>query len=157
VIASKQSPTVFSDKEQVWVDNAESSPFFGNAYVCVATFKSLSRGNAAPTPLVVARSTDGGDTWTNKQVTDATDPFNPLQGKSNPLIDKWLSKKKKVAQPDDTPEPDPTDKPSEGDAVAQTKPAPLTPHVSQELPSPTAEDPFHPAAPESYKNPSALY
>ena len=92
-----------------------------------------------------------------KQVTDATDPLNPLQGKSNPLIDKWLSKKKKVAQPDDTPEPDPTDKPSEGEAVAQTKPAPLTPHVSQELPSPTADDPFHPAAPESYKNPGALY
>ena len=57
-----------------------------------------------------------------KQVTDATDPLNPLQGKSNPLIDKWLSKKKKVAQPDDTPEPDPSDKPSEGEAVAQSKP-----------------------------------
>jgi hypothetical protein len=81
VIASKQSPTVFSDKEQVWVDNAESSPFFGNAYVCVATFKSLSRGNAAPTPLVVATSTNGGDTWTNKQVTDATNnPFNEKKG-----------------------------------------------------------------------------
>jgi hypothetical protein len=81
VIASKQSPTVFSDKEQIWVDNAESSPFFGNAYVCVATFKSLSRGNAAPTPLVVATSTDGGDTWTNKQVTDATNnPFNEKKG-----------------------------------------------------------------------------
>jgi hypothetical protein len=81
VIASKQSPTVFSDKEQVWVDNADSSPFFGNAYVCDATFKSLSRGNAAPTPLVVATSTDGGDTWTNKQVTDATNnPFNEKKG-----------------------------------------------------------------------------
>ncbi|MGA9159483.1 MAG: hypothetical protein WB297_01285 [Actinomycetota bacterium] len=50
VIASKQNPTVFSDKEQVWVDNAENSPFFGNAYVRVATFKSLSRGNAFPRP-----------------------------------------------------------------------------------------------------------
>ena len=46
-----------------------------------------------------------------KEVTDATDPINPLQGKSNPLLDKWLSKKKKVVQPDETPEPDPTDKP----------------------------------------------
>ena len=92
-----------------------------------------------------------------KEVTDATDPINPLQGKSNPLLDKWLSKKKEVVQPDDTPEPDPTDKPSEGETVAQSKPKPLTPHVPQELPSPTAEDPFHPAAPESYKNPSALY
>ena len=92
-----------------------------------------------------------------KEVTDATDPINPLQGKSNPLIDKWLSKKKKVVQPDETPEPDPTDKPIEGETVAQSKPKPLTPHVPQELPPPTAEDPFHPAPPESYKNPDALY
>ena len=92
-----------------------------------------------------------------KEVTDATDPINPLQGKSNPLLDKWLSKKKKVVQPDETPEPDPTDKPSEGETVAQSKPKPLTPHVPQELPPPTAEDPFHPAPPESYKNPDALY
>jgi hypothetical protein len=81
VIASKQSPTTFSDKEQVWVDNAETSPHFGNAYVCDASFRSLSQGNAAPTPLVVATSTDGGETWTNKQVTDATNnPFNEKKG-----------------------------------------------------------------------------
>ena len=72
-----------------------------------------------------------------KEVTDATDPINPLQGKSNPLLDKWLSKKKKVVQPDETPEPDPTDKPMEGETVAQSKPKPLTPHVPQELPPPT--------------------
>ncbi|MGA7458318.1 MAG: hypothetical protein WBW51_13505 [Methyloceanibacter sp.] len=92
-----------------------------------------------------------------EEVTDATDPINPLQGKSNPLLDKWLSKKKEVVQPDDTPEPDPTDKPSESETVAQSKPKPLTPHVSQELPPPTAQDPFHPAPPESYKNPDVLY
>jgi hypothetical protein len=92
-----------------------------------------------------------------KQVTDASDPINPLKGKSNPLFDKWLSPKKKIVPADDTPEPDPTDKPSEGDTVAQTKPKPLTPHVPQELPPPDAEDLFHPAAPESYKNPNAIY
>jgi hypothetical protein len=92
-----------------------------------------------------------------KQVTDATDDINPLKGKSNPLLDKWLSKKKKVVQPDDLPEPDPTDKPMEGDAVAQAKPKPLTPHVPQELPDPAAPDPFHPEAPSSYKKPEALY
>jgi hypothetical protein len=82
VVASKQSSTTFSDKEQVWVDNAEeTSPFFGNAYLCWASFRSVSGGNALPTPLIVSRSTDGGDTWTEKQVTDATNnPFNPKKG-----------------------------------------------------------------------------
>jgi hypothetical protein len=81
VVASKQSATTFSDKEQISVDNAASSRFFGNAYVCIASFRSASRGRALPTPLIVARSTDGGDSWTTKQVTDATNnPFNPKKG-----------------------------------------------------------------------------
>src|SRR3954447_15905381 len=62
VIVSKQSATTFSDKEQIWADNAESSPFFGNVYTCWASFRSNSQGNALPVPLIVARSTNGGDT-----------------------------------------------------------------------------------------------
>jgi len=81
VIASKQSSTTFSDKSQIWADNAASSPFFGHVYVCLASFRSLSRGFAAPQPLVVATSSDGGDTWTQKQVTSASNnPFNVKQG-----------------------------------------------------------------------------
>jgi hypothetical protein len=81
VIVTKQSSTTFSDKEQVWADNAASSPFFGHVYVCLASFRSLSGGMASPQPLVVATSTDGGSTWTSKQVTSASNnPFNTKQG-----------------------------------------------------------------------------
>jgi hypothetical protein len=81
VIVTRQSATTFSDKEQLWADNAASSPFFGNAYICLASFRSLSRGNALPQPLLVATSTDGGATWTQKQVTSASNnPFNTKQG-----------------------------------------------------------------------------
>jgi hypothetical protein len=81
VIVSRQSNTTFSDKEQIWADNAESSPFFGNTYACFASFRSNSQGNAAPQPLVVAVSSDGGDSWTQHQVTPAeNNPFNPRHG-----------------------------------------------------------------------------
>ncbi len=72
VVISKQSNTTFSDKEQIWADNAQTSPFFGNVYVCWASFRSNSRGPAFPVPLIVARSADGGSTWVQKQVGPAT-------------------------------------------------------------------------------------
>jgi hypothetical protein len=51
------------DKEQIWADNAASSPFFGRVYVCYSDFHSFSGGNAFPLFPMVATSTDGGVTW----------------------------------------------------------------------------------------------
>ncbi len=51
------------DKEQIWADNAESSPFFGQVYVCYSDFHSFSGGNAFPLFPMVATSGDGGVTW----------------------------------------------------------------------------------------------
>jgi hypothetical protein len=79
VLISKQSSTTFSDKEQIWADNAASSPHFGNVYVCWASFRSNSKGHALPTPLMVSRSTDGGVHWTTGQVGPATDNGNNSQ------------------------------------------------------------------------------
>ena len=72
-LISKQSSTTFSDKEQLWADNAASSAYFGSVYVCWASFRSNSHGMAFPTPLYVSRSRDGGVTWTTSQVGPATD------------------------------------------------------------------------------------
>jgi len=76
VIVMRQSSVTFSDKSQIWADNAATSPFFGYVYVCAVAARA---GFAAP--LVVATSTDGGNTWSQKQVTNASgNPFNPVQG-----------------------------------------------------------------------------
>lgn len=73
VVISRQSSTVFSDKEQITADSAASSPFFGNVYVCWASFRSQEKGRALPTPMMIGRSSDGGATWTVSQVGPATD------------------------------------------------------------------------------------
>jgi hypothetical protein len=63
----------FADKEQVWADNASSSEFFGNAYVCFGNFVAGPSAGSNAVRLTVARSTDGGDTWSQVVVEHNTD------------------------------------------------------------------------------------
>jgi hypothetical protein len=81
VIVSKQSSATFADKEQIWADNAASSRFFGNVYVCWTDFRG-----AGAAPVRVARSTDGGDTWEVKQVSPAHNVAPKLWGHSGCTI-----------------------------------------------------------------------
>ena len=83
VQVSAQSSTTFSDKEQIWADNASSSPFFGTVYVCWASFRGQEKsGNAAPAPLQVAVSRDGGNTWQQHPISAAANNSqrNPADG-----------------------------------------------------------------------------
>jgi hypothetical protein len=63
LITGSRSAAAFADKEQIWADNAASSEHFGNAYVCFARYVGGPSAGSNAHTLDVARSTDGGDSW----------------------------------------------------------------------------------------------
>jgi hypothetical protein len=82
IVNSHVGQTAFEDKEQIWADNAASSPFFGRVYVCNPEFRSNGQhrglGGTFPAPLTVSVSPDGGSTWSTSQITAAGTPgFGP--------------------------------------------------------------------------------
>ncbi|HZD00650.1 MAG TPA: sialidase family protein [Actinomycetes bacterium] len=73
VITGSQSAAAFADKEQIWADNAASSRFFGNAYVCFARYVGGPSAGSNAHTLDVARSTDGGDSWSKLTLVNIPD------------------------------------------------------------------------------------
>src|SRR5262245_51304416 len=69
VVVTKQNSALFSDHEMVAVDDASASPLFGNVYVCDAAFRSQQE--SGPSPIVLNSSSDGGDTWSQTQLSPA--------------------------------------------------------------------------------------
>ncbi len=85
----------------------------------------------------------------------ADDPTNPYAGKPT-LLDKAFGLFKGTADAapvDDVPEPDPSDKRPEdqGKTSVASGAGPKVPQVPDAYIPPATDDPFHPAAPDSYK------
>jgi hypothetical protein len=85
VIVSKQNAALFSDHEMVAVDDNSNSPFFGNVYVCDAAFRSQEKGGF-PEPIVVNSSSDGGDTWITRSLSESA-ANNTLGGRQDCAVD----------------------------------------------------------------------
>jgi hypothetical protein len=75
VVIQRAGTFALEDKEQIWADNAASSPFFGHVYTCNVEFRAQTGGAGAPVPVMVASSADGGSTWTQRKL-----PGNPGAG-----------------------------------------------------------------------------
>jgi hypothetical protein len=68
VVAAAAHGYIFNDKEAIWVDDNPASPYFGRAYISWTQFRDIP---SCAEPVMVARSPDGGTTWSAPQQLSA--------------------------------------------------------------------------------------
>jgi hypothetical protein len=86
VASSSDNPVDFNDKDFVWADANPKSPFFGNVYVSWTLFQGNGQKGFTPEPIVFARSTDGGQTWSRVARLTASSNNNAVGGRQGSLI-----------------------------------------------------------------------
>jgi hypothetical protein len=87
---SSDNPVDFNDKINVWADANPKSPFFGNAYASWTLFIGAGRFGKSntfePEPIVFARSTDGGQTWSHIMRLTQSSNNGAVGGRQGSLI-----------------------------------------------------------------------
>ena len=86
VATSADNPVDFNDKDFVWADANPKSPFFGNVYLSWTLFQGNGHKGFTPEPIVIARSTDGGQTWSRVNRLTSSHNNNSVGGRQGSLI-----------------------------------------------------------------------
>lgn len=86
VVSSTTNPVDFNDKDYVWADSNPNSSFFGNVYASWTLFQGNGHKGFTPEPIVFARSTDGGQTWSAAARLSSSQNNNEVGGRQGSLI-----------------------------------------------------------------------
>jgi hypothetical protein len=86
IASSSDNPVDFNDKEFVWADANPKSRFFGNVYVSWTLFQGNGVKGFTPEPIVFARSTDGGQTFSKVTRLTSSGNNNAVGGRQGSVI-----------------------------------------------------------------------
>ena len=90
VATTRDNPVNFNDKIAIWADSNPDSPYFGNVYVSWTLFTGAGNfGNAptySPEPIMIARSTDGGLTFSKPRQLSAAHNNGIVGGRQGSII-----------------------------------------------------------------------
>ncbi len=86
IATSADNPVDFNDKDYVWADANPKSPFFGHVYVSWTLFQGNGKKGFTPEPIVIASSSDGGQTFSRLQRLSPSANNNTISGRQGSLI-----------------------------------------------------------------------